>query len=313
MPFRLLKTCLIAAAAAGVIGPSVLVSRVEAQNRELAGLAHNLRNSEALQASNVAALVKQIKTSGTNAADGTNFGALGGGQGMGEMFQKMMNDPAMKEMIRSQQKTMMKSMYGGLFKELNLSAEQQKQFSDLLLDSQMSVVESAGDLSKGEGEARTNAVNAIAEKQKATQAQIKALLGDENYAKYEDYQKTVQDRMVLSQFQQQAAGTETALRDEQMQGLIALIKEERARTSPVIDDDPSKTAENLQKVFNSELFEKQMQWQEDLNKRVLSRAGGLLTPEQLKEYAEFQESQYNMMRMGMKMAREMFKGKDAPR
>ena len=286
-------------------------NRAEKQNKELADLAQRLRENESKQASNVSALAQQLKPSSTN-ADGSLAGA-GGGQGMGEMLEKMMKDPAMKEMIRSQQKTMMKSMYGGLFKELNLSAEQQKQFSDLLLDSQMSVVESAGDLSKGEGEARTNAVNAIAEKQKATQAQIKALLGDENYAKYEDYQKTVQDRMVLSQFQQQAAGTETALRDEQMQGLIALIKEERARTSPVIDDDPSKTAENLQKVFNSELFEKQMQWQEDLNKRVLSRAGGLLTPEQLKEYAEFQESQYNMMRMGMKMAREMFKGKDAPR
>ena len=284
-------------------------SRVEQQNRELAGLAHNLRESEARQSSNVAALVKQIKTSATNSTDDGTFGALGGGQGMGEMFEKMMSDPAMKEMLRSQQKTMMKTMYGSLFKELNLPAEQQKKLTDLLLDGQMSSVENMGDLFKSDGDARTNAINAVAEKQKAAQAQIKALLGDEKYAQYEDYQKTLSDRTVLNQFQQQSAGTETALRDEQMQRLIALIKEERTRIPPIIDDDPARTAENLQKVFNNELVDKQMQWQEDLNKRVLARAGGLLTPEQLKEYAEFQESQYNMMKLGMKMAREMFKGK----
>jgi len=284
-------------------------SRVEQQNRELAGLAHNLRNSEALQASNVAALVKQIKTSGTNSPDD---GGLGGAQGMGEMFQKMMSDPAMKDMIRSQQKGMMKSMYGSLFKELNLPAEQQKKLTELLLDAQMSGVESAGDLFKGEDAARTNAVNTLAEKQKTTQAQIKALLGEEKFGQYEDYQKTLSDRMVLNQFQQQSAGTETELKDEQMQRLIALIKEERARIPPIIDEDPDRTAENLQKVLNPELFDKQMQWQEALNKRVLGRAGGLLTPEQLKEYAEFQESQFNMMKLSMKMAREMFKGKGAP-
>ena len=280
-------------------------SRVEKQNKELADLATRLRQSESAQASNVTALAQRLKT--TNSADGS------AGGGMGEMMEKMMKDPAMKEMIRSQQKTMMKTMYGSLFKELNLPADQQKQLTDLLLDAQMSGVENIGDLVKGDGEARTNAINAVAEKQKATQAQIKALLGDEKYAQYEDYQKTISDRMILSQFQQQSAGTDTALRDEQMQSLIALIKEERARTPPIIDDDPAKTAETLQKVFNAELFDKQMQWQEELNKRVLDRAGGVLTPEQLKEYADFQASQFNMMKLGMQMAREMFKGKEAPK
>ena len=287
-------------------------SRIEKQNKELAELAHKLRENESRQSSNVSALVNQLKGSATNSADESLTGAAGAAQGMGEMFEKMMKDPAMKEMIRSQQKTMMKSMYGSLFKELNLPADQQKQLTELLLDAQMSSVEGAGDLFKGDSAAVTNPVNTIAEKQKATQDKIKALLGDEKFALYEDYQKTLSDRMVLSQFQQQSEGTETALRDEQMKGLIALIKEERTRTPPFIDEDPNKAAENLHKILDSELFDKQMQWQEELNKCVLARAGGLLTPEQIKEYAEFQESQFNMMKLGMRMAREMFKGKEGP-
>src|SRR6266571_72952 len=43
-------------------------AHVEKQNAELADLANNLRQSEAQQASNVAALVKQLKASGTNPA-----------------------------------------------------------------------------------------------------------------------------------------------------------------------------------------------------------------------------------------------------
>jgi len=35
-----------------------------------------------------------------------------------------------------------------------------------------------------------------------------------------------------------------------MQRLIGLIKEERAKTPPIIDEDPGKSMENLQKVFN---------------------------------------------------------------
>src|SRR5438093_451152 len=104
-------------------------AHVEKQNAELADLANNLRQSEAQQASNVAALVKQLKAAGTNPAGASSAGRaaeVGGGKGMGDMLRKMMKEPAMKEMIRSQQKGMMKTMYGPLFKDLDLSANQQK-------------------------------------------------------------------------------------------------------------------------------------------------------------------------------------------
>jgi hypothetical protein len=53
-------------------------------------------------------------------------------------------------------------------------------------------------------------------------------------------------------------------------------------------------------------------WQEEHSKRVLERAAGVLTPEQLKEFAEFQKSQMEMQKLGLKMAKEMFGGgKDA--
>ena len=57
------------------------------------------------------------------------------------------------------------------------------------------------------------------------------------------------------------------------------------------------TAENL---------DEQMQWMADYNRRVLDRAGQILSPEQLKQYREFQEQQATMQKFGMNMARQMF-------
>ena len=157
-------------------------ARMEKQNLQLAEVAKNLRQSEAKQASNFAALAQQVKTTGANSA--APAAETPDGKGMGDMFQKMMKDPAMKEMVRNQQKAMMKTMYGSLFKELNLPAEQQKQFTELLLDSQMSGMDSAAGLFGGDGASRTNAIQAISEKNQATTREIKALLGDEKFAQY---------------------------------------------------------------------------------------------------------------------------------
>lgn len=288
-------------------------TRIEKQNQELAALAHNLRASEARQASNATALAGQLRAARTNGApagDESGLGAMFGGKGMGEMLDKMMNDPAMREMLRSQQKAMMKQMYGPLFKELNLSPDQQKKLTDLLSDSQMKAMDNASALFKDTNDDKAQATQALVEQQKKMNEDIKALLGDEKYAQYEDYQKSAVDRMLLEQFEQQATGTDTALRSDQRQQLIQLMREERARVPSLIPDDPTKFEGDFTKVFQDEgLMEKQFQWQEDLIRRVETRARGVLTPEQLKEFIEFQEQQANMQKFGMKMAREMFGGK----
>jgi len=283
-------------------------ARVDQQNKELADLTTVLRASEAKQASNVTALTRQLKSGLTNAAGGD-----AATEGMNIDFAKMMKDPAMKDMIRAQQKTLMKTMYGPMFKELGLSGDQQKKLSDLMTEAQMSNMENAGDLMGGTAESKTNAINAMTDQHQKMNADIKSLLGADKYAQYEDYQKSLADRMVLNQFQQESAGTETALKEDQLKALVQLMKEEREKTPPVISQDPSKTADTLAKMANTEAMEQQFQWQAEFDKRVFERAGKVLNAEQLKEFAEFQEQQSNMQKLGMKMAREMFGNKvDGP-
>ena len=276
--------------------------RVEKQNAELADLATQLRQSEAKQVSNVAALTKQIIPGAPNAEAPASRNAVG------EMLQKMMKDPAMKEMLQNQQRAVAKKMYGPMFKELNLPPDQQKQLSDLLLDSQMNTMDDAVNLFSGDGTLKTNAINALTEKQKAASDQIKALLGDEKYAQYQDYRKSMGDRTMLNQFQDEFAGSDTTLTDDQYKQLIQLMKEERTKTPSVFGNDQESDPAGLSKLMNAEAQEQQFQWQENFNKRVLDRAATVLTPQQLKEWTEFQAQQVTMQKLSLKMAAEMFKG-----
>jgi hypothetical protein len=271
-------------------------------------LVKDLRASESQQASNLARVAGQgaATTNAETSQPESEKGGLLGGKGMGDMLSKMMKDPTMKEMIRSQQKIMAQKMYGPLVKDLNLTPEQKDRFLELVLDHQMAAVDQAGALFGGGDAGKTEAAQNFKDKQTELDANIKALVGDEKFTHYEEYKKTMADRMVLDQFQQQLDGSGAALQDPQLKSLLQVMKEERDKVPAVLPDKGAEASADFGKLLTDENLQKQFQWQEDLNRRVQDRAGQVLNPQQLKELTDFQAQQLNLQKVGMKMAREMF-------
>ncbi|PYI82811.1 MAG: hypothetical protein DME26_16380 [Verrucomicrobia bacterium] len=218
-----------------------------------------------------------------------------------------MKDPSMREMVRGQQKAAINMMYSGFFKELNLSSEEKEKLSGILTDSQLKNIEHVqglfGEQKEGAGE---DTQKLVEDAKKQTDAEIKALLGDERFAQYEDYQKNLGDRMQLDQLKTHLEAQNLALQDQQMTQLLQIMKEEKAAVPPVIPSDASQVPKNMKALMTSENLDKQMQWMDDYNRRVFDRAGQILSPEQLKQYHEFQDQQSAMQKFGLKMAREMF-------
>lgn len=287
-------------------------TRAEREVQEFNEVTARLRSSEARQSSNVTALARRLQQDGPG-ADGKGSGD-GFGKGMGEMMEKMMKNPEMREMIRTQQKSALNLMYGGLFKELNLSPEQKDKFNELLLDQQMKAIEMSqgmfGQESAKAGDAgAAERGQALVDAKKASEAEIKALLGDAKFAQYEEYQKNVAEHMQLDQLRTQLAQQNLPLEDTQSAQLLAMMKEEKTRVPPVISDDVRETGGNLKDVFAGDKVDRQLQWMEDYNARVAERAAQVLSPEQFKQFKEKQDEQLAMQKLGMKMAREMF-GKD---
>lgn len=287
-------------------------SRLDEQVQKFAAVTTSLRTNDALQRSNLTTLAERMRSiqSKGGGAEGEGEGGLLG-KGMGEMLGKMMKDPAMREMMREQQKAVINMMYAGLFKDLKLAPEEKDRLKELLTDSQMRNVENAqslfGDQKDG---AAGDATQAFADAKKQSDTEIKALLGDERFAQFEDYQKNMGERMQLDQFKNQLAADQQPLREEQSAQLLQIMKEEKAALPPVIPTDQTQAPKK--DSFTTENIEKQLKWMDDYNQRVLDRAGQVLTPEQLKQYQSFQQQQNSMQKLGLQMAKQMFGGEKSP-
>jgi hypothetical protein len=283
--------------------------RLDEQVQQFTKVTTTLRDKDAKQSSNLTALAQSLQKAGVAGTNGESKGGLFG-KDMGNMLQTMMKDPAMRDMIKSQQKVMISQMYGGLFKDLNLTPDAKEKLSAILADSQMRNVEAAqGMFGKDAGADAAKDLQKLTEDAKQqTDSDVRALLGDDGFAKYQDYQKTMGERMQLDQLKTNFEAANIPLQGTQSAQLLQIMQEEKASFPPVIPTDNSQVTKNLQELMTQDKIDQQLHWMEEYNSRVARRAKEVLTPDQFKQYQEFQTQQANMQKLGLKMAREMFGG-----
>jgi hypothetical protein len=244
----------------------------------------------------------------TNAAAAAPNGEKTDKNPLGQLVSKMMADPEMKKFIQDQQRVMMDTMYGPMFKKMGLTPEETDKLKEFMLENQMKATEKATALmGSGATTNRAEAMMAINADQKAFDAQLKEMLGDARYAEYKDYQQTVSERTQLNLFRQQNAGA-NALNDQQAEQLLQIMSEEKkaAAASGLLAPSSGRDQANLEAMLSDNGADKLMQSQETLNQRVYERAKTVLASEQLDSFNRFQSNQLQTMRMGVNMARKMF-------
>ena len=237
----------------------------------------------------------------------------GGTGGFMKGVAKMFTDPEMKKAMRGQQSMMVRMMYGDLAKELGLAPEEANQLIELLTERQMGMAAKSMEL-MGDGGADAKKLEengkSINASRKEYDAQINALLGEDRAKKFAEYERSIGDRMQMQQVQQAFTASGVPLQDSQRDGLMAIMKEERLKTPASPFDASNKDVSAQMKALqNADAVDKAMQQTQDFNTRVLTRARTVLTPEQINAFEAAQKQQVEMMQLGMKMSREMFKGK----
>jgi hypothetical protein len=229
--------------------------------------------------------------------------------GMGNFLAKMMADPETKKMIRAQQRLMLDQIYSPLIKQMGLSAEEAEQFRNLLADHTLKSAEKATALLGGAASTNRAELTArLTEEQKAFDEQVRSLLGESRYAQYQDYQQTAGERAQLNQFRQQFSG-ESAVTDQQTEQLLAFMKEAKQAVGGL---EQPQDAASMQAMLSGEGIEKLLQNQEAAGRQVYERARGVLSDSQLAAFGRFQTNQYQMMRMGMSVARKFLSPEDGP-
>lgn len=225
---------------------------------------------------------------------------------------EMFKDPETRKMIKEQQKTMMGGMvdrnYADFFKAMNLTPEQQQAMKDLLLEKMLGGADLGMEMMSGDmtAEQRAELTKKMKEATDTINQQLKDLLGAENYSQFEDYEKSIPDRMALEQFKGQLTA-DLALNANQEQSLLDAISGERQGFKFTTDfSDQQDFSEDMFSKFTEERMNLYFQEQDQLNQRILARVQPLLSQAQYDAYAKSLKSQQDMMKMGMKMAASMF-------
>lgn len=225
---------------------------------------------------------------------------------------EMFKNPEMRDMIKKQQKTMFGGMvdksYAEFFKSMNLTPEQTETMKDLILNKMLGGADVGMEMMSGNMDAdkRAELTKQIKEQKEAVDAQIKALLGDENFTAFESYEKTIPDRMAIDQFKGQL-GDAMKLNANQEKLLTEVMTEERQGFKFTTDfSNQQDFSEDMMSRFTPERMDLYFQEQEQLNARYLARAQAVLTADQYVAYQKALKTQQEMAKMGMKMAAQMF-------
>lgn len=237
------------------------------------------------------------------------------GGGFQGMMKKMFTDPEMKKVMRSQQAMGVQMMYGDLAKELGLAPDDARLVMDLLVDRQMGMAGESMKLLGGdtkEGADLEESGKQIAASKEEYDKQLEGILGKDGLAKLNDYERTIGERMQIQQYRQAFSATGTPLEEPQAAGLLAIMKEERLKQPPSPLEPGNRDVGAAMKAMQSdETLDKLMTSQEDLNRRVLTRARTVLSPDQMTQFEKIQKQQTDLQKMGMKMGREFLKGSAA--
>jgi len=222
-------------------------------------------------------------------------------------FAKMMKDPAMKDMVRAQQKLMLDRQYGSLAKYLNLPADRLDALKGILSDRQTALMDSGMAMMGGSEAERKQAVDDAKTIKSDYDKKIQELLGTQDYQVFQDYEKTMSERMSVEMFKSSLSASDV-LSDQQEDNLIAMMYQGR-KDMPALasmnnqNADPSQfTAESVAQM------EKQM---EQLQQRYADQAKTILTPAQLEQFTAWQKQFSTMQLAGLKMAAAMFGNKGA--
>jgi hypothetical protein len=227
-------------------------------------------------------------------------------------FAEMFKNPEMRELIKNQQKTVMGTMidknYADFFKSMNLTPEQQQAMKDLLLEKMLGNADLGMEMMSGEmdAEKRAELTKKMKEAADAINQQLKDMLGAENYAQYEAYEKTVPDRMALEQLKTQLGG-DLALNANQESLLVSAMSEERQNFKFTTDfSNQQDFSEDMFSKFTEDRINVFLQEQEQLSQKYLARAQTILSADQYAAYAKSLKNQQEMMKLGMMAAKNMF-------
>lgn len=293
-----------------------LQSGLEAQARQTTRLSDQLEETRAdaeARAREAVRMEEALQASLTNQAKATAQAAGPTNARPSNPLADMFKDPKMKEMIKNQQKTALGAMidknYRKFFTDANLTPEQSAALKDMIINKQLGAADLGLSMFSGDQDAtnRMELVQQVKAANDAADAQIKQFLGDDGFAQFQTYEKSVGERMSVSGFADQLGTGPGALTDDQQEQLIQAMTQQQQNFKFTTDfSDKAKLTGDFASMFTEDKMNTYSQELAQLNQEYLAKAQGILTPDQLTAFQQYLDNQQTMQKAGMQMAAKMF-------
>jgi len=228
---------------------------------------------------------------------------------------KLLEDPAYRAAMRTQQRIMMVERYPDLGAALHLQPDQEQRLLDLLADQQVRDMSQLPPFRSGGQQPDENTLREWHEQaqqqQRQNDAELTALLGNDGMQQWHDYQNTLGPRMQVRQLRYTLDASGDPLREDQVQSLISAFAAENQRraaeyttTVPALSlQRSSSPAERLA------AYDQTLQQAEQTQRRLHDAVAPYLSNEQLAAFDAAQNRQLELQRANMQMIRAMETGK----
>lgn len=219
---------------------------------------------------------------------------------------KVTANPESSKMLRDQQKMGMGMIYKGLAKQLKLPSEQSDKLNDLLADHVMDNVSQITTVLRDK--LAPDQVNALFDSQEAAlQEKVRALLGPDGLAQYQDYTKNLLSTLTADQFKSMLTGDDAVRADKAKQLSQALQEEVQAAlaSAGLPADYQTVPILNFRNIASEQQGDNSLKLLEDIYQRAASRSSSFLSAEDLAKFQEFKTTAINNNRAALAMNRTM--------
>lgn len=202
--------------------------------------------------------------------------------------------PKGREMMRLFSKVGNKRTYADLIKQLGLEGPQAEALLNALADQQERELELFQQMRTDAGTRVSRESMEVARRdlQTQTQAQVASLLGADTAQQLAEYQASLGERMQVQQLAEQLDALALPLSEQQQQQLLVVMTQEKAAfPQPQWDSTDPKA------------HEAELDWREEVSRRVLARATSILSSDQHREVSEIQTWQTSTQRQAMNRSR----------
>lgn len=224
---------------------------------------------------------------------------------------QMMENPTMNKVMVASQRGVIGALYSDMIDSLGLTEDETSYFMELLMYRQMQQMDLSMKMMGGNmsDEEKTAMADDLIEVDKTVKAEMEKFLNNpEDYEEFEFYEKTMGERMMLSQMEQTLTDPNAALSDETYNELLTMMHDEKTGFNFTTDLSDQENRDLSPARFSKDNLQAYASDMDNLNGKMIQKAETLLTPEQLAAFETTIQSMAEMQKAQLEMAAQMFGG-----